>query len=304
MMSTVALRPTGTSLLRSWQEVVVATVAMINLAACGSSPSPTAPSAVTVATIGVTSASQATASFQLTATARLSDGSARDVTSTATWTSSNALFATVSPTGIVTVVGSGELDVRAVYQNITGTLHLSVNKAFVITLSGAPSASSSPFQLTATARSSDGSTQDVTRTATWASSNAQFASVVAGYVTILGNGAVDLTATYQGMSDTAHVNVSLPQTFTLRGVVDEIAPNVHGIVGARVQIVGGNDTLSDGEGVFAIPRVAAGRILIEYSKAGYQTLETDIVFDGNTQLTVSLSPTPPAGAAGMRAPAR
>jgi hypothetical protein len=303
-MSTVAPRPTGTSLLRSWREVAVASVVMINLAACGNSPSPTAPSAVTVATIGVTSASQATASFQLTATARLSDGSARDVTSTAAWTSSNALIATVSPTGMITVVGSGELDVRAVYQNITGALHLSVAKAFVITLSGAPSAPSSPFQLTATARSSDGSTQDVTRTATWESSNAQLAVVVAGYVTILGNGAVDLTATYQGVSGAAHVNVSLPQTFTLRGVVDESAPNVTGIAGVRVQIVGGNDTLSDGQGMFAIPGVAAGRILIEYSKAGYQTLETDIVFDGNTQLTVSLSPMPPTGAAGVGAAAR
>jgi hypothetical protein len=205
---------------------------------------------------------------------------------------------------MVTVVGSGELDVRAVYQNVTGSLHLSVAKAFVITVSGAPSASSSPFQLTATARASDGSTQDVTRTATWESSNAQFASVFAGYVTILGNGAVDLTATYQGVSGAAHVNVSLPQTFTLRGVIDEIAPNVHGIAGARVQIIGGGDTFSDGQGVFAI-LVSAGRILIEYSKAGYQTLETDIVvIDGNAQLTVSLSPTPAAGAASVSATAR
>jgi len=291
--------------LRSWWEVAIVGVAMINLAACGGSPNPTAPSAATVATIGVTSASEATASFQLTATARLSDGSTRDVTSTAAWTSSNALFATVSPTGMVTVVGSGELDVRAVYQNVTGSLHLSLVKSSVVAVIGAPSASSSPFQLTAISRSPDGSIQDVTRAATWESSNAQLASVFAGYVTILGNGAVDLTATYQGVSGAAHVNVSLLQTFTLKGVVDEIAPNVHGIAGARVQIVGGGDTLSDAQGGFAIPGISAGRILIEYSKAGYQTLETDIVaVDGNTQLTVSLSPTPPAGAAGASATAR
>src|SRR5271167_367711 len=163
MMNTVAPRPTVTSLsslLRNWREVALAGVATINLAACGGSPSPTAPSMATVATIGVTSASEATASFQLTATARLSDGSTRDVTSTAAWTSSNALFATVSPTGMVTVVGSGELDVRAVYQNVTGSLHLSVVKssAIAVAVIGAPSASSSPFQLTAISRSSDGST--------------------------------------------------------------------------------------------------------------------------------------------------
>jgi len=303
-MSTVTARPAVASLLRSWRAVAIAGVATINLAACGSSPSATAPSAAAVATIGITSASEATASFQLTATARLSDGSARDVSSTAVWTSSNALFATVSPTGMVTVVGTGELDVRAVYQNVTGSLHLSVAKAFVITVSGAPSASSSPFQLTATARSSDGSTQDVTRTATWESSNAQLASVFAGYVTILGNGGVDLTATYLGVSGAAHVNVSLPQTFTLRGVVDEVAPNVHAIAGARVQIIGGNDTLSDGQGMFEIPGVSAGRILIETSKAGYQTLADAVLVDGDTQLTVSLSPLPPAGVASVSATAR
>jgi hypothetical protein len=206
---------------------------------------------------------------------------------------------------MVTVVGTGELDVRAVYQNVTGSLHLSVVKtAITVAVIGAPSASSSPFQLTAISRSPDGSTQDVTRIATWESSNVQLANVSVGYVTILGNGAVDLTATYQGASGTAHVNVSLPQTFTLRGVVDEIAPNVHGIAGVRVQIVGGNETLTDDQGMFAIPGVSAGRLLIEYSKTGYQTLETNVVVDSNTQLTVSLSPTPPAGPAIVGAAAR
>jgi hypothetical protein len=44
------------------------------------------------------------------ATGNLSDGASRDVTSTATWASSNAGFATVSPSRLVTVVASGELD--------------------------------------------------------------------------------------------------------------------------------------------------------------------------------------------------
>jgi hypothetical protein len=137
----------------------------------------------------------------------------------------------------------------------------------------------------------------VTRTATWQSSNAQFASVSSsGYVTILGTGDVDLTATYQGVTGAAHVSVSLPNTFTLRGVVDEIAPNVRGIAGAHVQVIGGGDTLSDDQGMFAIPGVSAGRIMIECSKAGYQTLADVMQVDGNTKLTISLSPTPAAGA--------
>ena len=110
-------------------------VAMITLAACGSdgrSPSPTAPGAATVAAVAVTSASTTAPSFQLTATARMSDGTARDVTSTAAWESSNPLIATVSSTGMVTVAGNGDLDVRATYRSVTGSLHLVVASPRVV----------------------------------------------------------------------------------------------------------------------------------------------------------------------------
>ena len=198
-------------------------------------------------------------SFQLTATARMSDGSTRDVTSSAAWESSNPGIAAVSSTGMVTVVGNGELDVRATYQNVMGSMHLSVAEHVVaVTITGAPSASSSPFQLTAIARGSDGSSQDVTRSATWESSNAQLAGVSAsGYVTILGSGDVDLKAIYQGVTGSVHVHVSLPRTFTVSGTVAEAAPNVRPIAGARIQIVGGDHTFSDDRGAFAIPGLPA-----------------------------------------------
>ena len=54
----------------------------------------------------------------------MSDGSTRDVTSSAAWESSNPGIAAVSSTGMVTVVGNGELDVRATYQNVMGSMHL------------------------------------------------------------------------------------------------------------------------------------------------------------------------------------
>jgi len=76
----------------------MAGVAMLTLAACGSDghpASPTAPSTATVAAVVVTGGSTAAVSFQLTATARMSDGSARDVTSSAAWESSNPAIAAV-----------------------------------------------------------------------------------------------------------------------------------------------------------------------------------------------------------------
>jgi hypothetical protein len=289
----------------------IAVIATLTLAACGNAShpaSPTAPSTATVASVVVTGGSTAAVSFQLTATARMSDGTARDVTSSAAWESSDPVIAAVSSTGMVIVVGSGELDVRATYQSVTGSMHLSVARhpVVAVTVTGAPSASSSSFQLTATARGADGSLQDVTHSATWESSNSQIASVSAnGYVTILGNGDVDLKATYQGVMGVVHVHVTFPRTYTMSGAVAEAAPNVRPIAGALVQIVGWDHAFTDDHGVFAIAGLPPGRTLVEFSKDGYQTLETEVmVANGDPQVPVSLYPTPPRGADGMSATAR
>jgi hypothetical protein len=65
----------------------------------------------------------------MTATARLSDASIRDVTSSSAWTTSNVSLAVVPASGLVTVAGSGEVDVRATYQRVIGTMKLVVSAA-------------------------------------------------------------------------------------------------------------------------------------------------------------------------------
>src|SRR5438270_6880347 len=99
-------------------------------AACGgaaSTTNPTAPgtaSTVTAVTVGTASSSSvANATFQLLANARFGDGTMRDVTSEARWESSDASLARISATGTVTVVGTGDVELRATYQNITGSMH-------------------------------------------------------------------------------------------------------------------------------------------------------------------------------------
>jgi Big-like domain-containing protein len=110
-------------------------VAVLGLVACSgktdspvTSPTP-APSA-TVATLTVTGPTTGGFTFQLTATAHLSDGSARDVTAVSTWATSDASIATVSATGLVTVVGTGQVELRATYQNVVGTLPMQVRVGF------------------------------------------------------------------------------------------------------------------------------------------------------------------------------
>ena len=57
---------------------------------------------------------------QFTAMARFADGSIQDVTSQATWTSSNTDVATVDG-GLVTGVAAGVVTISAKYQNLTGS---------------------------------------------------------------------------------------------------------------------------------------------------------------------------------------
>jgi hypothetical protein len=71
-----------------------------------------------IAAVGATS--------QFTATARLSDAAMQSVTSQASWQSSNTAVLAVTNAGLVTGVGLGEADVRATYQGVSGSLHVSL----------------------------------------------------------------------------------------------------------------------------------------------------------------------------------
>jgi hypothetical protein len=108
----------------------VASVTLMMIAACAGSSNTAAPSTPTptssVSALTVTSVAASSTTFQLSAMARMSDGTSRDVTSSAVWASSNAGLATVSSAGLLTVVGSGEVEVRAIYQTVLGSLRIVV----------------------------------------------------------------------------------------------------------------------------------------------------------------------------------
>ncbi len=85
--------------------------------ACGNTTTATTASALSVT--GTAPAVGATAQFKAVAT--MSDGSTTDVTSQATWSSSNAAVAAVSSTGLVTGVAAGSATVSATYQTISAS---------------------------------------------------------------------------------------------------------------------------------------------------------------------------------------
>jgi Carboxypeptidase regulatory-like domain len=109
----------------------------IALVACGGSnttptpaptPTPTPTPAATVSAVVVSGPASATTTFQLSATAKMSDGTTQDVTGAARWESSDTTIATVTSAGTVFVMGSGAVSLKATFQNVTGSLQTVVNK--------------------------------------------------------------------------------------------------------------------------------------------------------------------------------
>lgn len=110
-----------------------AATALMMLAACGGNTNPASPTATTtVSSVSLTSSAMSSSVLQVTAIALLSDGSTRDVTAAANWATSNSGVAVVSISGRLTIVGSGDVDVRATYQNVVGTLKLLLSQKFAL----------------------------------------------------------------------------------------------------------------------------------------------------------------------------
>jgi len=163
--------------------IVVSTI----FTACGggaSSSGSSAPSQATLQSIQVTGTSSSLtvpASTQLTATGKYSDGSTKDLTQTATWSSSDASIATVVG-GLVTGMAQGKTTIQASFGSVTpGTLVLTINPpallSIAVTSLYSSIAAGTADKFTATGTYSDGSTNDVTGSVSWSSSAPAFATI-------------------------------------------------------------------------------------------------------------------------------
>lgn len=160
---------------------------------------------------------------QYQATALFSDGSSRNVTLDpgTTWSSTNMGVASVGNAGFnkgqVTAIAAGSTQIRATYGGVTGTASLTVTSATIVSISINPSFANVPsgvtFPYSATAIYSDGSSRDVTATATWSSSNGAVAAVSnalgsKGQAQTFSAGTTTITATQSGVSGKATLNVT------------------------------------------------------------------------------------------------
>ncbi len=147
---------------------------------------------------------------QLTAQAAYTVGSPANVNTTATWVSTNPAVATVS-NGLVTAVSPGQAGIYATINDPTAGLVTSPTASFTVTapvtlksLTLHPSTPQTlrvqcPVQFTVYGNYSNGTTQNLTSSATWTSSNPKVATVSGGLVKPLCKGTATISATVAGV---------------------------------------------------------------------------------------------------------
>jgi trimeric autotransporter adhesin len=172
---------------------------------------------------------------QLKAMAAYDDATMADVTSSATWSSSNAAV-TISAIGHATGVMAGTSTITASFQGVMATLNLTVSAATLTAVSVDPVTLTLPPQaqrsFIATGHYSDGTTSDVSALATWTSSAPNVASVSnatghQGQVTSLTAGGADIIARLGNAQGQAHLTVTPAQlmTMSITPVMPQVRPN-------------------------------------------------------------------------------
>ncbi len=146
-----------------------------------------------------------TGTQQFSASGVFGDGSTRDITSTATWTSANPAVATIDANGLATAVALGSTTITATDSGMKQSTTLTVSNKVVSSLTIAPSNptinSLGTETFTATATYSDSSTTPNV-SATWTSSNTAVATINSstGVATGVAAGTATITATFSGVT--------------------------------------------------------------------------------------------------------
>ena len=201
---------------------------LILLVGCGGgSSNPPPPPVVTLVSIAVTPGTAsiaAKATQQFSATGTYSDGTTKDLSTTSTWQSSDMTVATISSTGLATGVGPGTANITASSGTVSSLAAavLTVNPAALVSISVTPAtatinptAPGNMQQFTATGTYGDGTTNDLTATATWQSSDSTIAAIsAAGLASAVAPGTVTITATSGTVSGTAMLSVDLRDVST------------------------------------------------------------------------------------------
>jgi uncharacterized protein YjdB len=188
---------TITATVGSFTDTTVLTVVPAHLVSISISP------AVQSIALGTT--------LQFTAVGSFDDGSTQLLTSL-TWSSSSNT-ASIDSTGFATSTATGTATITATSGSVSGTASLTVTGATLVSLAVTPANSSMAVgttrQFTATGTFSDSTTQDVTGSALWSSSNGAAATInVQSLASSVATGSTTVTATLGFVTGSTGLTVS------------------------------------------------------------------------------------------------
>jgi hypothetical protein len=145
----------------------------------------------------------------------------------------------------------------------------------------------------------------VTNQASWQSSNLSVAAVnIAGVVTGISAGEVDITATYQSVIGRSHVILmrSTPTTFTVSGAVTD-ATSGGVLPGISIGSSTGQSAVTNSGGNYVMSGVPGGGVTLTASATGYQSMSKTAVITSDipidfvlARVASSPAPAPPAPA--------
>jgi hypothetical protein len=146
-------------------------------------------------------------SVAYTATGTFSDSSIADITTQVTWTTGDAALVTIATGGIATGVSAGTTTVTASLSGVSQSTNLTATNATLVSIAVTPANARAPIGVqvayTAIGTFSDNTTQNLTTTATWASSNTNVAKIsnragTRGVATVRAADTTTISATFGG----------------------------------------------------------------------------------------------------------
>ncbi len=180
--------------------------------------------AATLVSIGVMPANPSIAdglTNQFIATGTYTDNSTQNLTTSATWSSSNTDVASISnasgSNGLASALSPGAVTITAALGNVSGTAGLTVTPATLVSINVTPTnpsiANGTSQQFAATGTYTDNSTQNLTTSVTWGSSDTSVAAISNasgsnGLASSVSQGAVTITATLGTVSGSTGLTVT------------------------------------------------------------------------------------------------
>lgn len=185
--------------------------------------------------------------LQFAATGHFKSGSTEDLTAYVAWSSSKISVATIVPGGVATGVTAGTSSISATLGTIVGTTTLTVTPPTLVSIAVTPVNPSitkgATQQFIATGTYSDASTQNLTNSVTWSSSNPAVATIAAGGIASgVGTGTSNITATLGSVVSPADTLTVTPATL----VSIAVTPTNPSIAKGTTQQFMATGTYSDG----------------------------------------------------------